>query len=96
MLQDILNYSKLSIVIVLLIIITSIFSIYIKYQTRYSIYEYERILFDQVSLENEWSHLILEEYTLSNHRRIELFALKTLNMCHIDLLKENIIIYAIK
>ncbi|MDQ1237721.1 MAG: cell division protein FtsL [Wigglesworthia glossinidia] len=80
----------------MLIVITSILIIYVKYQTRYSIYERERILFEKDVLENEWSHLILEQYTLSNNRRIELFALKTLNMHHINLLEENIIIHHMK
>ncbi|BAC24359.1 ftsL [Wigglesworthia glossinidia endosymbiont of Glossina brevipalpis] len=90
--EDVLSFSKLSIFITILILITSVLTIYITYKTRYFINEREKIFLENDFLEHEWNNLILEKYVLGNNNRIGSLAKKNFNMNYIDYSKENIII----
>lgn len=82
--NDLRIYSKMQLFLLLLIMVSAIFTIVITYQTRSMVIDRERFLLEKESLENEWNSLALKKEILSHHLRIERIAINKLQMDYVN------------
>lgn len=80
---DLCTY-KLQLLLLVLILISALFTIVVTYNTRHMVAYGEDLLLQKRALELEWNNLVFEEEILSNPSRIENIALNKLNMCYSD------------
>lgn len=89
---DLLRNAKIPLILLLAVLVSAIFVVTTVHLTRLLTAEREQLVLEHDALDIEWRNLILEENALGAHSRVERIAIKKLQMQHVDLSKENIII----
>ncbi|AEW44311.1 cell division protein [Serratia symbiotica str. 'Cinara cedri'] len=90
--NDMLCTAKIPLMLLILVLVSAIFVVTTVYHTRLLIAAREELVLERNALDIEWRNLILEENVLGDHSRIEHIAIEKMQMQHVDLFQENIII----
>ncbi|WMY95979.1 MAG: cell division protein FtsL [Arsenophonus sp.] len=90
--NDIFQYGKIQLILLIIIMISAILVITVSHKTRILIIDKNITITEKESLDIEWRNLILEENVLGNHSRIERLSKEKLQMIHVDPIEENIVI----
>ncbi len=89
---DLLRNGKLPICLFVAIVITAVIVVTTAHKTRLLTAEREQMVVERDALEIEWRNLILEENALGDHSRVERIAKEKLNLQHVDISQENIVV----
>ncbi|VFP80334.1 cell division protein FtsL [Candidatus Erwinia haradaeae] len=68
---DLMHNSKIAISLLMMILISAIFVVYITYQTRLCVAQREQLFLQRNALDTEWRNLILEENSLVTNNGTE-------------------------
>lgn len=90
--SDLLRNAKIPLILLVAVLVSAIFVVTTVYRTRLLTAEREQLVLERDALDIEWRNLILEENAFGAHSRVEHIAIEKLQMQHVDLSKENIII----
>lgn len=91
MFDDLLNRHKVAMILFILVIISAISTVWITHQTRLLTAQHSQILHENHKLNNQYTHLQLEENSISQKSRLEAVADK-LKLQHIQKEQEMIIL----
>lgn len=83
-LQDIFHVGRFPLILLILVLVTSLGTVYITQQTRSVVARHDELQSEREQLDVEWHNLMLEEYSLSEHSKIEAIAREQLNMIRPD------------
>ncbi|MCP1065516.1 cell division protein FtsL [Serratia symbiotica] len=89
---DLLRNAKIPLILLVAVLVSAIFVVTTVHRTRLLAAEREQLVLERDALDIEWRNLILEENALGAHSRVECIATEKLQMQHIDLSQENIIV----
>ncbi|MBF1994285.1 cell division protein FtsL [Serratia symbiotica] len=89
---DLLRNAKIPLILLVAVLVSAIFVVTTVHRTRLLTAEREQLVLERDALDIEWRNLILEENALGAHSRVERIATEKLQMQHVDLSQENIIV----
>lgn len=90
--DDLLGFSKLTMILMVLVLVSAIAVVLSSHRTRLLTAEREQLILEREALEIEWRNLILEENALADHSRVERLASEKLQMQHVTLDQEQIVV----
>jgi cell division protein FtsL len=89
---DLISNAILPLILLVMVLISAIFVVTTVHSTRLLTAEREQLFLERDALDIEWRNLILEEHAIGAHSRVERIATEKLQMQHVDLSQENIIV----
>lgn len=90
--EDLIEHSKLPLLLLVLSIASAIAVVYVTYSTRLLTEQREQLILERDKLNVEWRNLILEEYVLGEHSRVAEIAAQRLQMNYVELGQEQIVL----
>ena len=90
--SDLLNFSKLPMLLLGCVLVTAMSIIKVTFDTRILIDQREQLILEQDKLNVEWRNLILEEEVWGKQNRVLQIAIDRLNMNYVELEQESVVI----
>ncbi|SNC58980.1 cell division protein FtsL [Sodalis endosymbiont of Henestaris halophilus] len=91
--SDLLRYGKLPLLLLVTVLVSAILVVMTTHQTRRLTAKREHMVIENHALDIEWRNLILEEKALGHHSRIERIAIENMQLKHVDLSQENLMVH---
>lgn len=88
---DLITVGRWPLVILMLIMLTALLTVFVTHETRLIIAQHDELQNEHAELEVESRNILLEEYSLSEHSRIETKAREELGMIRPDSKHEIIV-----